>query len=238
MRRAPVLVGDLAGKLERALPQRPPAEKDHGRLARAQHARGLRDGLASRRGVGCGDARAPRDGPEPSFHAVSAGRIRVATWPGGVRAAAIAAAPSAATDLASGEVRTQDETVFAAALDVGGERRVVAAMIGRVVADDVDHRRRAPCGRCADWRGRWRGRARDAATSRPACRSSGHSRRRRPVTTPSNRPRMQRIPSTRSSAATKCISDVPGLAKHTLTPPPTSVRTRLSAPFTTAPAHS
>src|SRR5579862_275427 len=39
------------------------------------------------------------------------------------------------------------------------------------------------------------------------------------------------MPSTRSSAATKCISEVPGLAKHTLTPPPTSVRTRLSAPF-------
>src|SRR5262249_3507320 len=39
------------------------------------------------------------------------------------------------------------------------------------------------------------------------------------------------MPSTRSSAATKCISDVPGLPKHTSTPPPTSVRTRLSAPF-------
>src|SRR5216110_2200240 len=39
------------------------------------------------------------------------------------------------------------------------------------------------------------------------------------------------MPSTRSSAATKCISEVPGLAKHTLTPPPTKVRTRLSAPF-------
>ena len=45
------------------------------------------------------------------------------------------------------------------------------------------------------------------------------------------RPSTQRVPSTRSSAATKCISDVPGLAKHTSTPPPTSVRTRLSAPF-------
>src|SRR6516162_8045085 len=52
-----------------------------------------------------------------------------------------------------------------------------------------------------------------------------------PVTTPSNRPSTQRMPSTRSRAATKCISEVPGLAKHTLTPPPTKVRTRLSAPF-------
>src|SRR5262249_18212903 len=39
------------------------------------------------------------------------------------------------------------------------------------------------------------------------------------------------IPSTLSSAATKCISDVPGFVKHTLTPPATSVRARLSAPF-------
>src|SRR3954447_7577723 len=36
---------------------------------------------------------------------------------------------------------------------------------------------------------------------------------------------------TRSSAATKWISDVPGLAKQTSTPPATRVRTRLSAPF-------
>ncbi|CCE05985.1 hypothetical protein BRAS3843_1530016 [Bradyrhizobium sp. STM 3843] len=39
------------------------------------------------------------------------------------------------------------------------------------------------------------------------------------------------MPSTRSSAATKCISEVPGLVKHTSTPPATRVRTRLSAPF-------
>src|SRR5213078_2506071 len=39
------------------------------------------------------------------------------------------------------------------------------------------------------------------------------------------------MPSTRSSAATKCISEVPGLVKQTSTPPATNVRTRLSAPF-------
>ena len=53
-------------------------------------------------------------GPEPSFHAVSAGSISIAICPGGVRAAAIAAAPSAATDFASGEVLTQRENGFAA----------------------------------------------------------------------------------------------------------------------------
>ena len=39
------------------------------------------------------------------------------------------------------------------------------------------------------------------------------------------------MPGTLSSAATKCISEVPGLVKHTFTPPASKVRTRLSAPF-------
>ena len=39
------------------------------------------------------------------------------------------------------------------------------------------------------------------------------------------------MPATRSSAATKCISEVPGLAKQTSTPAPANVLTRLSAPF-------
>ncbi|BAL79044.1 hypothetical protein S23_58540 [Bradyrhizobium cosmicum] len=39
------------------------------------------------------------------------------------------------------------------------------------------------------------------------------------------------MPGTRSSAATKCISEVPGLEKQMSTPPLTIVRTRLSAPF-------
>src|ERR1700676_3064465 len=39
------------------------------------------------------------------------------------------------------------------------------------------------------------------------------------------------MPSTQASAATKCISEVPGFAKQTSTPPATKVRTRLSAPF-------
>ncbi len=62
-----------------------------------------RDGAAGITGGGTAT------GPEPSFHAVSAGRIRLAIWPGGVRAAAIAAAPSLAIDIASGEVLTQCE---------------------------------------------------------------------------------------------------------------------------------
>src|SRR5580693_5143536 len=52
-----------------------------------------------------------------------------------------------------------------------------------------------------------------------------------PVATPSNRASTARMPLTLSSAATKCISDVPGFEKQTSTPESTSVRTRLSAPF-------
>ena len=53
-------------------------------------------------------------GPVPSSHAVSPGRINVATCPGGCIAAAIAAAPSSATVFAVGEVFTQPENGFAA----------------------------------------------------------------------------------------------------------------------------
>ena len=44
---------------------------------------------------------------------------------------------------------------------------------------------------------------------------------------------MPRIAGTSSSAATKCISEVPGLAKHTSTPASTSVQSSERAPFTT-----
>src|SRR3954470_16346780 len=53
-----------------------------------------------------------------------------------------------------------------------------------------------------------------------------------PVATPSKRVSTPRISGTSSSAATKCISDVPGLAKQTSTPAPTSVRMSAWAPFT------
>src|SRR5690348_16951348 len=46
------------------------------------------------------------------------------------------------------------------------------------------------------------------------------------------------MPGTRSSAPTKCISLVPGLAKQTLTSLAISVRTRLSAPFIARPRQS
>src|ERR1700761_8949045 len=57
-----------------------------------------------------------------------------------------------------------------------------------------------------------------------------------PVATPSNRHSTLRIRSLPPSAARKCISDVPGLAKQMSTPWSTSVLTRLSAPFIADPS--
>src|SRR5918996_1009703 len=47
--------------------------------------------------------------PSASFQDASAGRIKVATRPGGVIAAATASAPSPATERLSSDVRTQSE---------------------------------------------------------------------------------------------------------------------------------
>src|SRR3982074_1803810 len=44
------------------------------------------------------------------------------------------------------------------------------------------------------------------------------------------------MPGTRSSAATKCISEVPGLEKQVSTPLRSRVCTRLSAPFIAVPS--
>src|SRR5436305_9308721 len=52
-----------------------------------------------------------------------------------------------------------------------------------------------------------------------------------PVATPSNRVRTARISGTESRAATKCISEVPGLVKHVVTPASTSVRINAWAPL-------
>ena len=60
---------------------------------------------------GAGDSGLP--GSPPSFQAQSAGKIRVAVPPGGVRAACTAAAASAPTLFESALVRTQVETARA-----------------------------------------------------------------------------------------------------------------------------
>ena len=52
-----------------------------------------------------------------------------------------------------------------------------------------------------------------------------------PVQTPSKRHKIDRIPASESRALTRCISEVPGLAKQTVTPSFARVLVRLSAPF-------
>lgn len=88
-----------------------------------------------------------------------------------------------------------------------------------------------PAARCGGWPARCRGRGPGAAAWRPVCRMIRAYPSAAPVTAPSNRPSTPRISGTESSAATKCISDVPGLAKHTSTPVRTRVRISDCAPF-------
>ena len=68
------------------------------------------------------------------------------------------------------------------------------------------------------------GRGRAVGHARITVRGSGED--------PSNRPSTQRMPPARSSAATKCSSEVPGLAKQTSIPFRVIAASRLSAPFT------
>src|SRR5579884_1342328 len=72
------------------------------------------------------------------------------------------------------------------------------------------------------------------APGRPAMRAYPSAA---PVATPSNRARTARISGTESSAATKCISEVPGLVKQVLTPEVTSVRISAWAPLGIARRH-
>ena len=105
-------------------------------------------------------------GPGPSFHAVSAGRINVATCPGGVHAAAMAAAPSAATVLGARRGPHPGGDGPRDALDVRRERRVVLDVIGRVLAHDIDDARAAPS------RALWR-LARPLPRPGPRCKQRG-----------------------------------------------------------------
>ena len=212
------------------------AEQQGDRLARAQHLGDVLDGLrrrpprrgdpASSGGTGCG-AVAPRHvgGQDQRGDLARAGRWprrRPRRWPGRGRRCAPAAGSSR-------------DTLRAAVSMSDVQRGVEPGVVRGVVADDVDHRRRRPAGVVqvgqpvaepgpeVQQRGR---RAR-----RPCGRSRRRHRWRRPRTGRARR--ASRAPS--SSAATKCISLVPGLVKHVVTPASTSVRIMASAPFMAPP---
>ena len=76
-----------------------------------------------------------------SSQAVSAGRMRVAIWPGAVRAACTARAPSAAIVLALMLVCTQAETGRAKPVMSEASGASYCGVIGGVIADDIDDRR-------------------------------------------------------------------------------------------------
>ena len=116
-------------------------------------------------------------------------------------------------------------------VDVGLQRRVEAAC-GR----SRGRRPRSPAGcppaaRCAGWPARSPGPGPGAAAPRRAARSSARTRPPRRSPPPRTGTSTPRICGTASSAATKCISEVPGLLKHTSTPAPVSVRISACAPF-------
>lgn len=98
-----------------------------------------------------------------------------------------------------------------------------------MIADDVDHRReRAPgvvqVGQAVGHSGAEVQQGRRGVPEMRAYPSAA------PVATPSNRHSTGRMAGAASSAATKCISEVPGLAKHTSTPSASRRFTTTSAP--------
>ncbi len=95
---------------------------------------------------GLGKARQSERLIPPSLQATSAGTISVAIWPGAVRAATIASAASRPT---SDEERRRPQPFGIRprdGFDVGSQRRIVAQMIGGMLADEVDDRHLGPAG--------------------------------------------------------------------------------------------
>src|SRR4051812_26951516 len=167
----------------------------------------------------------------PSSQDTSAGRTRVATCPDA--AAATASAASAATSAGDSERRTHPDTVPAIASmsdSSGASSRLCERAWSPTTFTSGVRPRRALC-RLASPLPRPGPRCSSVAAGRPAIRAYPSAA---PVATPSNRLSTPRISGTSSSAATKCISEVPGLAKQTSTPAPTSVRMSACAPFTGA----
>ena len=94
------------------------------------------------------------------------------------------------------------------AFGIGGQRRVVRAVIGRLVADDVDDRRLRAAGVVQIGQTVRQARVRNAAVSPPACRTCARSRRRRrsprPRTGPARSACRARDRAPRRSASRTC----------------------------------
>jgi hypothetical protein len=185
-------------------------------------------GDATGSGPGTGSASVPSTGSQLT----SAGSTSVATCP--ARAAATAAAASAPISVVRVLSRTQPDTApaIAAMSDCSGASYFawVVAWSPTTLTTGVPARR-ALC-RLARPLARPGPRCSRVAAGRSAIRAYPSAA---PVATPSNRVSTARISGTLSSAATKCISEVPGLAKQVSTPLATSDRSSARAPFMGAP---
>ena len=145
-------------------------------------------------------------------------------------AAATASAASPATSALRSDRRTHPDTDPASASmsdSSGASSRLWKVAWSPTTVTSGVPARRALC-RLASPLARPGPRCSSVAAGRPVIRPYPSAA---PVATPSNRHSTPRICGTVSSAATKCISEVPGLLKHTSTPAPVSVLISACAPF-------
>ena len=180
MSRQPVAARDAPGRRagRPRVSASPPSSSVAGALGRRRSARGRLDARRrSRARAGAGAIGG--HGPSASPHAQSAGTMSVATPPGGRRRGRDASARSPASASALRDVRTQHEHRAREALDVGLERRALAAVRRRVVADDAHDRRPRRGGVVEVGDPVRQPRARGAAASSRAGRPCARSRRRR-----------------------------------------------------------
>ena len=172
---------------------------------------------------GAGRAGMGAAGSAPSSHETSAGSTSVEIEPGADDAAASASAASEATSPGDNDRRTQPEKVPATAsmsLSSGASSRLCERAWSPTTFTSGVRARRALC-RFATPFAMPGPRCSRVAAGRPAMRAYPSAA---PVATPSKRVSTACISGTSSSAATKCISEVPGLAKQTSTSAPTRVR--------------
>src|ERR1039458_2962416 len=179
---------------------------------------------------------AGQPGSPASLQEKSAGTIRLATFPGGPRAAATAAEAASPIPVARSSVRTQPDT--------GRAKASVSAVRGAswprccvecspTMFTTGERALRALC-RFASAFPRPGPRCSRVAAGFPVMRAYPSAA---PEQTPSNRPRTPRMRGTRSSAETNCISLVPGFIRHRSTSLASRVLRRHSAPIMSGSFH-
>ena len=216
----------LAARRPRSLSAAPPSSRSDGALPRRVRATAsITSGPAGAGGTGGKAAAGVPPGPQDT----SAGSTSVAICPPSWPLAAMARTASAARPRVVPAVCTQPETVRAAASMSecsGASKRAWPVACAPTTTTIGLCARRALC-RLASPLDRPGPRWSRTDAGRPAMRAYPSAA---PVATPSNRASTPRMAGTESRAWTKCISEVPGLVKHTSRPAPTRVVIRACAP--------